>query len=396
MTGKQQPPMSEAVAKRYEQSQAGVPLEDEEQALTYVPTRPESRLLAPGELPPVKAEPVTSIATEPYAGVAKEAYSKEAQAILSRPLTDQEIHIRPDDGNLYLPGVYYRRRLNEAFGIGAWGLVPVSQVTERAPGKNPTVFYSARLYVLGRFAAESTGKGTWITENAKSDFGTALESAKTDALTRCGKDLGIAAELWDPDTAGRWRAQHCVKIKNPDTSRFGYKAVEVWVRRDDPCFDQTLAKPAPPPNVPELSHSKETGAPLMGNWPRAVVDPSADGHRELDNELRRIVGAPVPSELEVLLQRSIDDNTIEVENKKTGEFTREPKALQTQIAHIHILQRELGITEESYRHGMKTYYGVETSSVLTKAQANDMILRLERAKARVPPEMLKLVSPTGE
>lgn len=393
-------PIDDAIEKRFQAAQGGDPT-----ALAYVPTRSDSRLNTPEEskalLNPgnqigrvfVGAPPVeVSIAAEPYIGVGRAPFTKDQQAVLGAPLSDTEIHIRPDDGNLYLPGVYYRRRLNEAFGIGGWGLVPVSQVVDKSGGKNPAVFYGARLYVLGRFVAESTGKGTWIQDNAKSDYGTALESAKTDALTRCCKDIGIATELWDPDVANGWRAKHCLKVKNPDVNRFGHRAVEVWVRRDDPSFTPVV-RPAPPPNVPELSHSKETGAPIMGNWPREIKDPSAEGHRELDDAFRRIVGAPVASDLEVLLQRSIDENTIEVENKKTGELTREVKALPAQLARIHILVRELQITEENYRFGLKRYYGVDTSGVITKAQANDMILRLERARDRVPSEMLRSIPP---
>lgn len=328
------------------------------------------------------APPPVSLSAEPYIGVGAAPFSKEQQAILTRPLSDTEIHIRPDDGNLYLPGVYYRRRLNEAFGVGGWGLVPVGQVVEKPPGRNPVVYYTARLYIFGRFVAEAMGKGTWIQDNPKSDYGTALESAKTDALTRCGKDLGIASELWDPDVSNVWRAQFCRKVKNPDVDRFGRKAVEVWIRLDDPSITQLAVRYTPPPNVPELSHNRETGAPIMGAWPKTVHDPSVEKSREMDDEYRRAVGVPARADLAELLQKSIDENTIEVSNKKTGEVTRETKALKTQIARIHILVREMQISDEDYRMGLQRYYGVLGSDVLTKAQANDMILRLERTQDR--------------
>jgi hypothetical protein len=329
---------------------------------------------------------------DPFVGAGAFPFTKAQEAILGRPLTDSEIHIRPDDGNLYLPGVYYRRRLNEAFGMGGWALVPVGEPGRDSSGRNPTVYYTGRLYVLGRFAAQSMGKGTFIANNPKSDYGTALESARTDCPTRCAKDW-VSMELWDPDFSNTWRAKHCQRIKNPDPARFG-NAVYVWVKNDDSMFAEAVPVKLPP-NVPVPMTSKETGQPIMGSWPQYIPDPRADAERQLDDDYRRAVGVPARSDLEVQLQRSIDENTIEVIDRKTGEVSREVKATKPQIAKIHILIRETGYSEDAYRSALKKYYAVDSSSLLTKAQAEDAILRLERTKARVPPEMLRVV-PDGE
>lgn len=325
--------------------------------------------------------PDVSLTGDPFIGAGRSPFAPEQQKILGAPLTDQQIHIRPDDGNLYLPGVYYRRRLNDAFGMGGWALVPVGEPGRDESGRNPTVYYTGRLYVLGRFAAQAMGKGTFIANNPKSDYGTALESARTDCLTRCCKDW-IATELWDPDVANPWRGKHCQRIKNPDPARFG-TAVMVWVKNDDPMFAPTAPVYAPP-NVPVPATNRTTGQPIMGNWPHPTPDPIADAERAMDDDYRRAMGMPARSDLEVQLQRSIDANTIEVTDKKTGEVTRETKATQGQIAKIHILVREMNLPDDYYRHGLKKYYGVDTSALLTKAQAEDAILRMERMKANFP------------
>lgn len=336
------------------------------------------------------------VALDPYRGAGRCPFTPEQQKILGALLTDQQIHVRPDDGNLYLPGVYYRRRLNEAFGMGGWALVPVGEPGRDDSGRNPTVYYTGRLYVLNRFAAQAMGRGTFITNNAKSDYGTALESARTDCLTRCAKDW-IATELWDPDFANGWRDQHCARVKNPDPARFG-NAIMVWLKKDDPVFapPTSMLAPSPPPNVPVLSTNRTTGQPIMGAWPKPMHDPSAEKMREMDDDFRRAVGGVPLSDLEVQLQKSIDANTIEVINKKTGEVTRETKATSGQVAKIHILCRELKLPDDYYRNGLKTYYGVDSSAVLTKAQAEDAILRLERTKSRVPAEMLAIVRDTDD
>lgn len=324
---------------------------------------------------------------DPFAGAGREPFAKAQAEILGAPLTDEQIRIRPDDGNLYFPGVYYRRRLNEAFGMGGWALVPVGE-----PAVNKTsVYYTGRLYVLGRYTAQAMGKGTWIENNPKSDYGTALESARTDCLTRTCKDW-IATELWDPDFSNGWRAAHCRFVRNPDPARFGRRA-EIWLRNDDPSLLQGPVRAEHQPNVPDLSHSRETGAPIMGSWPQVVPDPSVDASREMDEEYRRAMGVPARSDLEVLLQRSIDENTIEVIDAKTGVVTQEAKATKAEIAKIHILMRELQLDEDRYHRGLKKYYGVDSSRLLTRAQAQDTILRLERWKAKgLPSETLRVVT----
>ena len=53
------------------------------------------------------------------------------------------------------------------------------------------------LYCQGRFISQATGEHTFYSKSNLS-YGKACESAKSNALTRCCKDLGIASELWDP------------------------------------------------------------------------------------------------------------------------------------------------------------------------------------------------------
>lgn len=332
---------------------------------------------------------------DPYTGLSSAPFSPEAQAVLQAPLPDNEIAIRPDDGNLYLPGGLYRTRLNKAFGLGGWAFKPAHPPEVRVSGGATEVYYTGQLYVLGRFAAEAMGMGNYFPNSARSNYGNALESAKTDSLTRACKYLGIACELWDPVFARAWRADRCVEIRNPDVKRFGSKASRVWVRKDDPCLSDAVREEAPAPNLPKVSRSKATGQEIIGAWPKAPwVDPSTQGAREMDDEYRRTMGAPARTDLEVQLQRSIDANTIEVIDKRTGVVTTEVKATSAQIARIHILQREMNIPDDGYRGGLEKYYGVSTSALLTKAQAEDAIFRLERFKARAPREMLHVVPPT--
>jgi len=82
-------------------------------------------------------------------------------------------------------------------------------------------------------------------------IGTAEESAKSNALMRCCKDLGVASgvlhllfvgrfcflnrtELWDPQFLLEWRDKHAVGVfaENAVTK----KKQKLWRRRDRPAF----------------------------------------------------------------------------------------------------------------------------------------------------------------
>ncbi len=47
---------------------------------------------------------------------------------------------------------------------------------------------------------------------------TASEGAKSNALMRCCKDLGISSELWDPRFIRQFRKKHCIEVWAQDTS----------------------------------------------------------------------------------------------------------------------------------------------------------------------------------
>lgn len=160
------------------------------------------------------------------------------------------------------------------------------------------------------------------------------------------------------------------------------------------CFTQDLedlaekaAEYTPPAD--EVQRSPATGAPVGGNvpvpnkagrgsWPKEQGEHAADkAMREMDRDYARTVNGHAPSDLEATLQRSIDANTIEVVDAKTGEVTQEPKATAAQLKKIRAMCNEMNISESARKAGMLKYYKINSSTLLTKAQAQDMIDRME-------------------
>jgi hypothetical protein len=102
----------------------------------------------------------------------------------------EDVEVKPD-GIVYLPEVKYRRRLNEAFGPMGWGMVHRGDVVV---GQN-IVTREYALIVNGRIVSQSQGVNNFFSPEG---VPAAIEGAKSNALMRCCKDLGIASELWDP------------------------------------------------------------------------------------------------------------------------------------------------------------------------------------------------------
>lgn len=156
-----------------------------------------------------EGEPAKTMATVPspvymqgFDGMATEPFPEAARKVLAEPVDPAAVEIKPD-GIVYVPGVYYRRQLTRAFGAGAWAIVP------RQPARvmGDVVIYPGALYILGRFVSESVGECTYR-QNSNMSYASCVEGAKTDALSRCCKDLGMSTELWDPAWRKRWQEDY--------------------------------------------------------------------------------------------------------------------------------------------------------------------------------------------
>lgn len=154
-------------------------------------------------------------AADPYAGISMSPFTQQASEILLARLSDDEIEVLPT-GELYLPEILYRRRLAAAFGPGGWAMRPLSRIsaTEKTVNGQTKVIIVQEwgLYVGGRFISSAHGEGDYWQSNDNATEATAVESAKSIALRRVCKDIGIASELWDRRFANRWQDEHCVRV----------------------------------------------------------------------------------------------------------------------------------------------------------------------------------------
>ncbi|KAI1141318.1 Mgm101p-domain-containing protein [Hypoxylon sp. FL0543] len=161
--------------------------------------------------------------TQSFHGLGTTAFSPETAAVLQARLDPDDIEVKPD-GIIYLPEIKYRRILNAAFGPGAWGLAPRGQLMVHE--KLVTREYA--LVVHGRFVAQARGEQQYFSEEGVS---TAAEGAKSNALMRCCKDLGIASELWDPRFIRKFMKEHAMQVWVEHVTT--KKKKQIWLRKDD-------------------------------------------------------------------------------------------------------------------------------------------------------------------
>ncbi|EGG25398.1 hypothetical protein DFA_03647 [Cavenderia fasciculata] len=156
---------------------------------------------------------------EKFKDISKEPFAREITDVLLGELDNNDIEIKPD-GIIYLPEIKYRRILNQAFGPGGWALKPFG---------GPVVISGSlirpyALFCLGRYVSESFGEQPYV-EGGHLSFATANEAAKSNALVRCCKDLGIGSSLWDPTFIRNWKAANAaekfyVNVKSGEKRKF--------------------------------------------------------------------------------------------------------------------------------------------------------------------------------
>ena len=140
------------------------------------------------------------------------AVPENAVAVLAEPLNPEDVRIRPNDGIVYLPWTYYADRLNRAFGKFAWGLIPAGMPMSQPNGpKQVLVVWGHWLVVQGHPIGFAIGECNYVPSNAKMTYADACEGAKSNALARNCKLLGMTLELWDHDWGESWKHKYAVQ-----------------------------------------------------------------------------------------------------------------------------------------------------------------------------------------
>jgi hypothetical protein len=235
-----------------------------------------------------------------YAGMSERPVDERQAEILTRGVGDDDIDVRPD-GAIYMSHARLRMRLNEAFRPGGWALRQLTPVTAMsaqgsrlAEGNVVTVLTAGyALYAEGRFLSAARGEQKYQ-DNGEMTYSDAVEGLKSNALTRCCKDLGIALQLWDRTFADNWRARHCVKVwrDNPKFRRPQWRLLtampfndESGIAADSPNQDRYVQ----PVGAQRPARRQEQAPPFTAPAPQPVQRDREPGE---DDEPRQAQATP--------------------------------------------------------------------------------------------------------
>ncbi len=196
-----------------------------EQALTKI-EEPQ------GELPAIVKAPITSAQAkiDAVASLTMSAYAKastltltqEEVAALQADFPDEAFQpgAAGKESLIYIEHAHLRDRMNQVFGPGQWSIVPRNRWAEDfSTGKGTEasrVYVEAMLCIRGCFVAEAVGDMVYYKNNDSQNYGDAVEGAKTAALRRCAKELGIGLQAWKKSWCQGWWDRRNGKSKTPN------------------------------------------------------------------------------------------------------------------------------------------------------------------------------------
>lgn len=157
--------------------------------------------------------------------------TEEQKKILFAPVDPDTVEIRPD-GLIYLPWMEYVTRLRNAFGV-SWTILPKGNPSL----KDNYIYWGFYLIIQGKPAGFAIGEQEYHPNNPTMTYGDAIEGAKSNALMRLCKGLGISLELWKPSFIRAWKEKYaeCYPATWPDgrpkLDRNGKQKME-WKRKD--------------------------------------------------------------------------------------------------------------------------------------------------------------------
>lgn len=228
-----------------------------------------------------------------YAGASVKPVTEEQQTALLKAPDDDEIEIKPDTfGAVFMSHGGYRKRLNAAFRPGGWALRRLSTIDYNEEAKLVYVEYA--LYAEGRYLGQARGEQKWLgtSDGDGMSHGDAIEGAKSNALMRCCKDLGMAMDLWSKTYAEGVRARLGVKVF---IERARDRSVSVaWRRVDGAGLNGEIGIVADSPNqaqyvqpaAPYWRRAAHGGEPVQTNGHGAGPATTGGGTKINDKQIK--------------------------------------------------------------------------------------------------------------
>ncbi len=132
---------------------------------------------------------------------------RERKALLAN-FPPEKTDIKPT-GECYVAHIHLRVRLAMVLGVGAWGMQPMGKPLTI---EEEWIVAPWALYIRGHALSWTWGGARYQKKNKRMTWSDALETAKSDALSRLCKDIPMASQCWDRRHNDRFKREHCVLV----------------------------------------------------------------------------------------------------------------------------------------------------------------------------------------
>jgi len=193
------------------------PQEPATNALITQPAQPVSTSVDRPQVTPAQAKvnAIAELTMSAYARASELKLTPEESAALQKEFPDDAFRTGAagKENLLYIEHACLRDRLNEVIGLGQWSIVPrnrwaedfIIPATRDKPAIEASrVYVEAMLVIRGCFVAEAVGDMVYYKNNQSQNYGDAVEGAKTAALRRCTKELGIGLQAYKKSWCDGW------------------------------------------------------------------------------------------------------------------------------------------------------------------------------------------------
>lgn len=190
-------------------------------AITTRPAQPVSTAVDKPAVTPeqAKVDAVAQLTMSAYSRASELKLTPEEIQGLEADFEDADFRTGASgkDNLIYIEHAALRQRLNRVIGNGQWSIIPRKRWTEnftipatrdRQAQEAVRVYVEAMLVIRGCFVAEAIGDMVYYPNNQSQNFGDAVEGAKTAALRRCAKELGIGLQAWKKEWCNGWLSRN--------------------------------------------------------------------------------------------------------------------------------------------------------------------------------------------
>jgi len=239
----------------------------------------------PGELEITKpGETIDEKVVKLVEGAGTITFNKKQRDILFGPIKEEDIEIR-SDGLIYSPWMEYVTRLRDAFS-GNWAILPDDK--PRFGEDRKSIMWGFYLFIDGKPYGYAIGEQEYFPDSAAMSWSDACEGAKSNALMRLCKGLGISLELWKPSFIKKWKAKFAEQYYDD------YKKKKLWRKKSEKVEKESKAKAKKekvkdeaPPNYPEVPPEQQTEP---SKEPQAKGPSLEDIVKEIQKDLKTYFG----------------------------------------------------------------------------------------------------------